>query len=92
MGLEGEIAMSDIASQLLRALDVEAEGDWDRAHQIVQTMEDPRAYWIHAYLHRKEGDLSNAAYWYNRANQPVATGDLSDEWNSLRDHVSGSDS
>ena len=47
-----------------------AKGDWDRAHKIVQDESDADAAWVHAYLHRVEGDLGNADYWYQRARQP----------------------
>jgi hypothetical protein len=57
-----------------------AKGDWDRAHTIVQDDGSREAAWVHAYLHRVEGDLSNAAYWYRTAGQPVARGTLEDEW------------
>jgi len=67
-------------SPLLLALWHDARGAWDRAHHITQDIETPEAAWIHAYLHRKEGDLSNARYWYRRANQPEATGSLESEW------------
>ncbi len=45
----------------------DAKGDWKRAHESAQQDEGPAGSWVHAYLHRKEGDLSNASYWYNRA-------------------------
>lgn len=64
----------------LAALWHDAHGDWDRAHHIVQDEGDEAAAWVHAFLHRKEGDESNAAYWYTRAKQPVATGPLQAEW------------
>ena len=67
----------------LRALWFEARGDWDAAHKIVQAEDTLNAAWVHAYLHRKEGDHSNAAYWYRRANQPVSAQSLEDEWRSL---------
>ena len=64
----------------LQALWWDARGDWNRAHALSQINEaDPRSAWVHAYLHRKEGDLSNAAYWYRRAGRPVATGSLEAE-------------
>ena len=65
---------------LLRALWHDAHGDWDEAHRIAQDIEDKAGAWVHAYLHRKEGDLGNAGYWYSRAGQPVATDSLDDEW------------
>ena len=61
-----------------------AKGDWDRAHGCVQQREgEPRCDRVHAYLHRVEGDAGNAAYWYRRAGQPVATGPLDAEWASI---------
>jgi len=65
---------------VLQALWWDARGDWDRAHHLAQADEVDRRYaWVHAYLHREEGDLSNAAYWYRRAGQPVANGSLAAE-------------
>jgi hypothetical protein len=64
----------------LLALWHDAKGDWDRAHTIAQEIDDPIGAWIHAYLHRKEGDAGNAAYWYRRADQPVASDPLDSEW------------
>ena len=60
-----------------------AKGDWDTAHKIVQDESDTRAAWVHAYLHRLEGDLSNAGYWYRRAGQPVAKDSLEAEWERI---------
>jgi len=65
---------------LLRALWHDARGEWQEAHRIAQDVDDNDGAWVHAYLHRKEGDLDNAAYWYRRANQPVATDSLDAEW------------
>jgi hypothetical protein len=68
----------------LQALWWDAQGDWERAHSLVQMDEaDRRSAWVHAYLHRKEGDLANAAYWYRQAGQPVASGSLPDEWRTI---------
>ena len=67
----------------LLALWHDAKGDWDRAHQIAQDVPDPAGAWIHAYLHRKEGDAANAAYWYQRARQPVAADALDIEWERI---------
>lgn len=58
----------------------DAHGDWDRAHQVVQDRETPAAAWVHAYLHRREGDDGNARYWYSRAGQPVCRVSLDEEW------------
>jgi hypothetical protein len=57
----------------LAALWWAAKGKWDEAHHLVQDESTASAAWVHAYLHRVEGDLGNAGYWYRRAGQPVAT-------------------
>lgn len=68
----------------LHALWWDGKGNWARAHECAQENEaDPVTAWVHAYLHRKEGDLSNAGYWYRRAGKPVATGDLDAEWRAI---------
>ena len=67
----------------LQALWYDAKGDWDRAHTVAQDVDDATGAWVHAYLHRKEGDLGNAAYWYRRAGQPVAADALDAEWNRI---------
>jgi hypothetical protein len=64
----------------LLALWHDAAGDWDAAHRVAQDVDTPDGAWVHAYLHRKEGDAGNAAYWYRRAGQPVAHDDLQSEW------------
>jgi len=60
-----------------------AKGDWDKAHKVVQDDEGRDAAWVHAYLHRVEGDLPNASYWYRTAGKPVATGALDAEWSAI---------
>ena len=77
--------------KLLNAQKFEKRGDWDSAHQIVQDMEHPLAYWIHAYLHRKEPDIANASYWYSRAKKPVPEYDFEQEWQEIHDFISGWD-
>ena len=67
----------------LRALWHDAKGDWDKAHTVSQDIDDATGSWIHAYLHRKEGDAGNAAYWYRRANQPIANDSLDAEWERI---------
>lgn len=67
----------------LHALWHDARGDWDAAHDAAQSADDERGAWVHAYLHRKEGDAANAAYWYRRAGRPVATGTLDAEWDAI---------
>ena len=71
------------ASAALVALWHDARGDWNRAHETAQDIEDDTGAWVHAYLHRKEGDLGNAGYWYRRAAQPVARGTLAEEWDTI---------
>lgn len=66
-------------SLALQALWWDAKGDWSRAHECAQANEDADAAWAHAYLHRVEGDLANAGYWYRRAKRPVGVGDLAQE-------------
>lgn len=63
----------------------DAKGDWTKAHESTQQDESPSAAWVHAYLHRKEGDTSNAAYWYSHARKPVARGSLEEEWSAITD-------
>jgi hypothetical protein len=64
----------------LLALWHDARGDWDGAHQMAQVDGSADSAWVHAYLHRKEGDAGNANYWYRRAGRPSAKGDLGAEW------------
>ena len=68
---------------LVEALWHERRGDWTRAHEITQEIDSDDASWVHAYLHRREGDLSNARYWYRRAGRPQDTGSLDDEWRAI---------
>ncbi|MGC6424942.1 MAG: hypothetical protein ACON4O_08165 [Lentimonas sp.] len=67
----------------IQALEAEQGGDWKRAHELVQHVVTAEAAWVHAYLHRVEGDQWNAEYWYNRAVQPVCTTSLAAEWDAL---------
>lgn len=67
----------------LQALWYDKKGDWDKAHQIVQNASDTDSAWIHAYLHRKEGDLFNARYWYRRTGRSEFKEDLSQEWEQI---------
>ncbi|MSR64111.1 MAG: hypothetical protein EXS08_16960 [Planctomycetes bacterium] len=64
----------------LTALWLDARGDWDGAHALVQELEGEDPAWIHAYLHRKEGDRDNAAYWYERTGRALAAGSFQAEW------------
>ncbi len=68
----------------LVALWHDAKGDWDAAHETAQAIEDETGAWVHAYLHRKEGDASNAAYWYRRAGREVVREvALEEEWSQI---------
>ncbi len=71
------------SNPLIRALELDKAGDWDEAHSIAQDIHSADGSWLHAYLHRKEGDLGNAAYWYSRADKQVPEDTLEDEWNRL---------
>ena len=66
-----------------QALWWQAKGDWHQAHRCCQDSPDATGAWAHAYLHRVEGDLGNAGYWYRRASKPVATGPLETEWDAI---------
>jgi hypothetical protein len=70
-------------SGALVALWHDAKGDWTRAHEVAQDIENETGSWVHAYLHRKEGDHSNAAYWYRRAGKPVERESLDAEWTKI---------
>ena len=70
-------------SPALMALWHDARGNWDAAHETAQEIHDATGAWVHAYLHRKEGDLGNAAYWYRRAGQPEARDPLEAEWDRI---------
>jgi hypothetical protein len=67
----------------LQALWRDAKGDWDGAHRLAQEDEGAAGSWVHAYLHRKEGDAGNAAHWYRRAGKPVGEGALEAEWQAI---------
>jgi len=68
---------------VLKALWHLGRKEWDLAHAIAQDGRDADSHWVHAHLHRVEGDLSNAAYWYARAGRSVGSGDLEVEWESI---------
>ena len=70
-------------SPLVEALWHDARGDWNRAHKCAQRAPGPDGAWVHAYLHRKEGDAGNANYWYARAGRPPATTALAAEWEAI---------
>lgn len=68
---------------LLHALWLDARGDWEGAHRVAQEVDTADGAWVHAYLHRKEGDLGNARYWYRRAGRDEAVDALEVEWTRL---------
>ena len=80
--LDTDAPPTDI-SNALQALWYDAKGDWHKAHELAQQEPDPIGAWVHAYLHRVEGDESNAGYWYNRAQKPHSKAGLPEEW----DHI-----
>lgn len=67
----------------LTALWLDFHGKWEAAHRLVQDDESREAAWVHAYLHRKEGDISNAGYWYARSGKPRQDGGLAEEWEEI---------
>lgn len=69
----------------VEALWWDAKGDWQKAHACAQQRNDKAGAWVHAYLHRKEGDQANAGYWYDRAGLPAATVTLAEEWAAVAD-------
>ena len=69
----------------LQSLWWDAKGEWDKAHRLIDHLEDPISAHIHAYLHRVEGDIWNARYWYNKAKKDEYCGSLKQEWELLVD-------
>jgi hypothetical protein len=64
----------------------DARKEWDQAHQMVDSLDDVTACWVHAYLHRKEGDVGNADYWHRRANKKRPSVSLDEEWERIVKH------
>jgi hypothetical protein len=73
----------DDLSIYLKALWYDAKGNWQLAHEQVDNLDDLIACWVHAYLHRKEGDLSNADYWYRKAHKTRSRASLDQEWTEI---------
>jgi hypothetical protein len=71
---------AEVFNGALLALWWDGRGDWEKAHAIAQDVAGADGAWVHAYLHRKEGDVGNAGYWYRRARRDVARGDSGAEW------------
>jgi hypothetical protein len=70
-------------SHALTALWWAGKDDWDKSHRIVMDNAGADCAWVHAYLHRVEGDLGNAGYWYRQAGRKPATGELAAEWEAI---------
>ena len=77
--VQGE-APPEGAGLALQALWHQAKGDWHRAHRLAQAQADENGAWVHAYLHRVEGDEKNAGHWYGRAGRDHSSAPLEDEW------------
>jgi hypothetical protein len=85
-GFKQSVAAAAPPAQLsaaVQALWWDAKGDWNKAHECAQAQADTIGAWVHAYLHRKEGDQSNAGYWYRRAGKSPATVTLGEEWDTI---------
>ncbi len=86
LGFKRSLSKSEPPSGLspgLVALWWAGKDDWRKAHKLVMSEDGAECAWVHAYLHRFEGDLDNARYWYRQARQPVADGELADEWAAI---------
>jgi DNA polymerase III delta prime subunit len=77
------------AHKALQALWHDAHGEWDRAHELAQAAADANGDWVHAYLHRKEGDESNAGYWYRRAGRSRPSESLEEELREITSALLG---
>lgn len=77
----------DGLSILLTALWYDKKGDWHKAHELAQSIPTAEGSWVHAYLHRVEGDLGNARYWYSRAGRPESMASLEEEWGQIAEHL-----
>ena len=76
-------APPDGLAPALAALWQLAKGDWERAHKTVQGERDPASQWVHAHIHRVEGDQGNADYWYRRVAKPASSAALEAEWDEI---------
>ena len=79
-GTLGETAPPAGLPPLVEAMWWQGRGDWEQAHRIAQDIATREGAWVHAYLHRAEGDLGNAGYWYRQAGRPAKKGSLAEEW------------
>lgn len=82
--LAGDVPPQAITNSLA-ALWYDGKGDWEQAHMIAQDIPTQEGSWVHAYLHRKEGDEWNANYWYNRAGRTMPGCSLEQEWKEIVD-------
>ena len=73
--------------QLNQAVDLALHDQWDASHQIVQNLEDEVAAWIHAVLHKIEGDIGNSQYWYRRAHRSYTDQDAKSELMAIRESL-----
>ncbi len=78
------------ASTPLKAMWHAAKDEWETAHGLAQSDDSAESAWVHAHLHRIEGDLDNAGYWYNRAGRPKSDAPLKDEWAEIVGALAGS--
>ena len=76
-----------MANDQQKALELAKDGKWDAAHKLIQSHSDRLSCLIHGYLHRVEGDLSNAGYWYRRADEPMPDNTLEEEWRRLHQRL-----
>ena len=83
--ISGDAPPAEIGDKALQALWYAAKGgEWDRrAHELAQAATRKPGEWVHAYLHRVEGDLSNAGYWYRCAGEQQHSGELAAEWDKI---------
>ena len=89
--VDGDSQLPDELSPPLKALFLGRRGAWETSHDIANALDTPLGSWIHAWLHRVEGDLSNASYWYRLAGRPDATGELENEWEELAEAALAAD-
>lgn len=71
----------------LKSLNLLNDGDWDSSHQLIQQYNTSEACWIHAHLHRVEGDLGNASYWYSRAGKVMPDFGLDQELEDIMNSI-----
>jgi len=74
-------------SEAQQALWWHAKGDWSHAHDCAQKNDDAPSALVHGFLHRVEGDLDNARYWYTRAGRKLPNGSIEDEWDALSEEL-----